>query len=192
MLFKPRYCCHCGEEIDRVDWKLWTSNRFCELCETEFVFREWGIRISFLSCLVFALLFFGGGLFGSGRPEDGRPPNLKSDGQKNLISEAPIGQPEQSNRVGEKESEGENSNTTSSEKKQTNTKIPVPNNSPVPKNGGGKLRLRQKSGDEAVYFCGAETKKGTPCSRRVKGGGRCWQHKGMEPMLPEDELRISQ
>lgn len=25
--------------------------------------------------------------------------------------------------------------------------------------------------------CGARTKDGTPCKRKVSGGGRCWQHK---------------
>lgn len=25
-------------------------------------------------------------------------------------------------------------------------------------------------------YCGALTKKGTPCRRKVNGGGRCWQH----------------
>lgn len=25
--------------------------------------------------------------------------------------------------------------------------------------------------------CGARTKDGTPCKRKVAGGGRCWQHK---------------
>src|SRR6185369_586604 len=30
-----------------------------------------------------------------------------------------------------------------------------------------------------VYLCGAPTKKGTPCKRRVKSpGARCWQHQG--------------
>lgn len=32
---------------------------------------------------------------------------------------------------------------------------------------------------EEIYTCGARTKKGTPCSRRVHGPVRCWQHKGM-------------
>jgi hypothetical protein len=28
-----------------------------------------------------------------------------------------------------------------------------------------------------VYYCGAPTKKGTPCKRRVKQAGmKCWQH----------------
>lgn len=36
--------------------------------------------------------------------------------------------------------------------------------------------------EPAVYYCGAETKKGTPCARRVKGPTRCYQHVGMPAM----------
>ncbi|MEP6819878.1 MAG: hypothetical protein ABJA18_10115 [bacterium] len=45
---------------------------------------------------------------------------------------------------------------------------------------------------EAVYLCGARTKKGTPCSRRVHGPVRCWQHKGMPAMLPEEKLLVKE
>jgi hypothetical protein len=46
--------------------------------------------------------------------------------------------------------------------------------------------------DEAVYICGARTKKGTPCHRRVHAAGeRCFQHKGMTAMLPLEKLRVS-
>jgi len=45
--------------------------------------------------------------------------------------------------------------------------------------------------EETVYFCGAPTKKGTPCSRRVRGGGRCWQHQGQNAMLPPEKLTAS-
>ena len=44
--------------------------------------------------------------------------------------------------------------------------------------------------EELVYLCGARTKKGTPCSRRVHGPVRCWQHKGMPGMLPEEKLLV--
>lgn len=44
--------------------------------------------------------------------------------------------------------------------------------------------------EEEVYICGAQTKKGTPCSRRVHGRVRCWQHKGMPAMLPPEKLLI--
>jgi hypothetical protein len=41
-----------------------------------------------------------------------------------------------------------------------------------------------------VYICGARTRKGTPCSRRVHGPVRCWQHKGMPAMLPQEKLLV--
>lgn len=38
----------------------------------------------------------------------------------------------------------------------------------------------RNSSTEPVYYCGALTKKGTPCTRRVKSKGRCWQHMGQQ------------
>lgn len=46
--------------------------------------------------------------------------------------------------------------------------------------------------EEIIYLCGARTKKGTPCSRRVHGPVRCWQHKGMPAMLPQEKLLIKE
>ena len=43
---------------------------------------------------------------------------------------------------------------------------------------------------DEVYICGAKTKKGTPCSRRVHGPTRCWQHKGLPAMLPNEKLIV--
>jgi len=48
------------------------------------------------------------------------------------------------------------------------------------------------STSEAVFICGARTKKGTPCSRRVHGPVRCWQHKGMPAMLTQDKLEVKE
>jgi len=45
--------------------------------------------------------------------------------------------------------------------------------------------------DDVVYICGARTKKGTPCRRRVHfAGERCYQHKGMPAMVALDKLVI--
>lgn len=33
------------------------------------------------------------------------------------------------------------------------------------------------SADEAIAMCGAPTKAGRPCRRKVRGGGTCYQHK---------------
>ena len=45
---------------------------------------------------------------------------------------------------------------------------------------------------EQMYLFGARTKKGTPCSRRVHGPVRCWQHKGAKAMLPLEKLIIKE
>ena len=46
--------------------------------------------------------------------------------------------------------------------------------------------------DEVTYICGARTKKGTPCRRRVHvAGERCYQHKGRTAMVALEKLVIS-
>ena len=52
--------------------------------------------------------------------------------------------------------------------------------------------MSQPSTIEEIYICGARTKKGTPCSRRVHGPVRCWQHKGEKAMLPQEKLKIQE
>ncbi len=51
---------------------------------------------------------------------------------------------------------------------------------------------QQSTPDEVVYLCGARTKKGTPCSRRVHRPARCWQHKGAPAMLPQEKLLVKE
>jgi hypothetical protein len=59
------------------------------------------------------------------------------------------------------------------------------------KNGDAKPEAAPVSeNDQLIYMCGARTKKGAPCSRRVHGPVRCWQHKGKPAILPEDKLLI--
>jgi len=44
---------------------------------------------------------------------------------------------------------------------------------------------------EEGYICGARTKKGAPCQRRVHAPGeRCFQHKGLPAMVALDKLVI--
>lgn len=47
----------------------------------------------------------------------------------------------------------------------------------------GTATERPTEPDEVVSLCGARTQKGTPCQRRVRGTGRCWQHKGMPAII---------
>ena len=53
-----------------------------------------------------------------------------------------------------------------------------------PGDSGVTSRASRDLTTEDVYTCGARTKKGTPCSRRVHGPVRCWQHKGMPSIIP--------
>ena len=57
------------------------------------------------------------------------------------------------------------------------SKVPTANNTGLPSS-------------EEVYSCGARTRKGSACSRRVHGPVRCWQHLGLPAMLPQEQLRI--
>jgi hypothetical protein len=51
---------------------------------------------------------------------------------------------------------------------------------------GGNTSLRQPermlTPSAAGTVCGAQTKSGKPCRRKVKGGGHCWQHR--TPLAP--------
>jgi hypothetical protein len=58
------------------------------------------------------------------------------------------------------------------------------NINPGPGNAGTQTATSPNAVEEQVYICGAQTKKGTPCSRRVHGPVRCWQHKGMPSLIP--------
>ena len=51
--------------------------------------------------------------------------------------------------------------------------------------------LSPQPADETAYICGARTRKGTPCHRRVHvAGERCFQHKGMPAILPLEKLEV--
>lgn len=56
---------------------------------------------------------------------------------------------------------------------------------------GAMATERTAGAEEAVYICGARTQKGTPCSRRVHGPGRCWQHLGMPAMIPAEQRLVA-
>jgi hypothetical protein len=166
MSYKPNFCCQCGEKIERVDWFL-KSRRFCELCATEH-----GIHDKIPWLLVAAGVLFG--VFGIGaylrtpeRTLNLSPNNLvvqnanKNETNRNVISQ-------------QTQIQADNSALTKTDV--------LPAKDPKPK---------KDETTEAVYYCGAPTKKGTPCSRRVKGGGRCWQHAGQTAMLAQEKLRVA-
>ena len=158
MLYRPAFCCNCGEKIQRDEWRLWTSRRFCPLCETE----HKGIDLlpRALICLALVMTVFGFAAYVR------RPPKVA--GAEEVIRSAQLRSnlksPASSNEI------ESNSNPT------TNTSVPANLTNVAAPQISEQPKREKTTSDETVYYCGAITKKGTPCTRRVKTKGFCWQH----------------
>ena len=172
MFFKPNYCCNCGEKIIREEWRVLTSRRFCGVCAVENQGHEWAVRSIIAGSLLVGIFGFGSYLrtpeqsqhtparTGSVHvPSAGRTADISPAGLKPMEE---VG-PELAGR-------------------EQLAQQPPAGRAP---HEGSKEQLRPLSGasDHPAYFCGAMTKKGKPCSRRVKTKGRCWQHAGQPSAL---------
>jgi hypothetical protein len=182
MPYKPKHCCQCGEKIDRLDWKPWTSRRFCELCETEFGIYEWLSRGLFGVGLLLGLFGIGSYLQKDDKPLNVAPKQIVSGApstRSNIVEQTNASQVSTNNAV---QTLTQSSNSAGQIKSQVGRKT-----------SNFKTEQIKPSTDEPteeVYFCGATTRKGTMCSRRIKGGGRCWQHVGQAAMLPQQKLKL--
>jgi hypothetical protein len=78
--------------------------------------------------------------------------------------------------------------TTSSTQSASSTAVPNATSTGASQTNSGTAQ----SAAEPTYTCGARTKKGTPCSRRVHGSVRCWQHKGAKAILPPEKLLVKE
>lgn len=135
MLFKPKYCCSCGEKIERLDWGLRTSRKFCEICETDHLLEDWAsVAVAMLALFI--------GIFGTVLLQRSARAEIPKDP---VIQRAPE----------------------SDSRKQDG-----------PIKSVDEVAAPSPSQKQAAFFCGALTKKGTPCTRRVGvKGERCWQHR---------------
>ncbi|MEA2175867.1 MAG: hypothetical protein QOD00_3459 [Blastocatellia bacterium] len=164
-MYKPNFCAECGAQILRADWHFWTSRRFCENCAPRF--RKERILLPFIIC---AALFATG--LALGRAARQAPPPLIVERGALPFAPAP-------NRNGAQGDE------TKAGKEAAPTLKTEPAHGP-----DGAATERPTGPEEVVSICGARTQKGTPCQRRVRGTGRCWQHKGMPAMLPPSKLIV--
>lgn len=180
MLYKPNFCCNCGEAVERFDWKPWTSTRFCENCESSFRLVDWFPRIGLGMAFLLGLFGFGSYL----KPSD-KPINVANNQFAVVTSNKT--QTDKNSNISKlaNQTNVSNSNLQNSPINQVK-EIPTPATKPIIK------ETPQNMSEETVYFCGAQTKKGTPCTRKVKGWGRCWQHAGQPAMLPKEKLVASQ
>jgi hypothetical protein len=184
MLYKPNFCCQCGDVIERVEWKIWTSRRFCENCETQHFQADWMPRI----ISVFAIV---GGLFGIGSFLKSAEKPLSLTNNQFAVSannKSATGTKEESLNFEKNQTRLINQNTTSNIASQKNQALLSNSSQTLTKNS--PPQNLQNQAEAPVYYCGAQTKKGTPCTRKVKGEGRCWQHTGLPALLPKEKLRV--
>src|SRR5947209_4034732 len=150
MFFRPSFCANCGEKIERSDWGPFTSRRFCAVCEAELKAHDLIPRVVVGLCMLVGVLGIGSYLKNGNaetrvstlgpqpieRPATASPRDLPA----NVIAPTPVQQqaPPASNAIS-----------------QAKAPLTAPPASVIPKNAPG----------DAVYMCGAMTKKGTPCTR---------------------------
>ncbi len=158
-MYKPNFCVECGERIARTRWHLWTSNRFCRACAPRF--RAPRILLPVLA----GTALFSLGL-GAGRAVRPDTPPLVIERRQSPVSSAQTAQLQPT---------------------PANTKT---ENAPLqarPEPESNAARERPTAVPETISICGAQTKKGAPCQRRVRGTDRCWQHKGQPAMIPLEQ-----
>jgi hypothetical protein len=161
MLYRPKYCCNCSEKIERDDWRLWTSRRFCALCETEYKPYDLLPRVVVIMGIAF-VLFGIGSYFRS--PDPGPRQQLFTTSARPSQKLKPA---------------------TLSTTPESGTNAPVRTGA-----GEGESQINEQpkkekhTSDERVFYCGAITRKGSPCTRRVKKQGFCWQHAKSSQIAP--------
>lgn len=161
-MYKPNFCAECGGRVARVRWRAWTSRRFCDGCDKRF--RRGRVVRPLVACIVLVVAGYVGGR--AMRPAP--PPLVIERGVLN----SPPALASQFSTAGGAETQA-----------TTTTRAPV-------YGADGTETERPTEPAEIVSVCGARTQRGTPCSRRVRGTGRCWQHRGRGAMLPASKLIV--
>ena len=166
-MYKPNFCADCGSRVERTRWRPWTSRRFCAACAPRFR------RAQFFTPIVAGAALFVIGLAAGRAARHAPTPLIIERGQP---SEVTITQAAGGEKMAQAETGGEASAAATRE----------PAFGP-----DGTATERPTEPGEVVSLCGARTQKGTACQRRVRGTGRCWQHKGMPAILPPRKLIIA-
>ncbi len=164
MFYRPNFCCQCGEKIVRPQWTPLTSRRFCEFCEIEQKQHELLPRVAAIIVLLIGAAGIIGYFHGSG------------DGSAEPTSAV-------SRSASKRQFADDARRNSEPDRDHSNAADRDVGNASVTANIGPDANVKQrqdqqKSSTDPVYYCGAITKKGTPCTRRVKTKTRCWQHTG--------------
>lgn len=164
-MYRPNFCTDCGERIWRKRWYPWTNRRFCQKCATR-------LRRATVFVPMFSVLALTVAAWLVGRSASPEPPPL-------IIEQAAFTQanPSVSSTLNDVESNNAQSQAAPALAAQPAARATYSDTLDDP--------------TETVSICGARTKKGKPCSRRVRGTGRCYQHRGRSAMLSPGKLIIN-
>ncbi len=173
MLFRPSFCANCGERIERAEWSILTSRRFCAVCEIEYKGHEWLPRAVIGISVLIGIFGFGSYLNSGSTSSD-----LQALRQPRRLAEL-----HDSDNRAVSRSVSNTRTETAAAGKPAQIDFSSTSTTPAP----AKFARPKTEIDEPINYCGAETKKGTPCSRRVKGNIRCYQHAGMPAMTSVKE-----
>lgn len=181
MFYTPKFCSNCGEKIERASRSITDSEKFCDVCKHDFVVPRMLPVIFAALMAIFGMFGIGSFLRGGEKPLNVSTKQLTAN-QTNSGKTTPVQMSQVvSNSNTQPNAPPKNVSTINAQTANLTTKPPLKQTETAP-----------VAAAEATYFCGAATKKGTPCTRRVKGGGRCWQHKGQPALLPPEKLLASQ
>jgi hypothetical protein len=158
-MYKPNFCSDCGSGIERARWHFWTSRQFCSDCARR-LRRTQFIKPSIAGAALFAV-----GLVAGRAARPTPPPLIVERGQLATLNAPSTKSVEQTAGT------------------ETDKEATSPSKSEPAYGPDGTATERPTDPEEIVSLCGARTQKGTPCQRRVRGTGRCWQHKGMPAMI---------
>jgi hypothetical protein len=166
-MYQPKFCAECSTQIIRLHWHFWTSRKFCERCSP--VFRKGQVQRLVVAGAAMFLLGMA-----AGRAARQTPPPVviqRHAGPARTSSDHTSAAPESTSNITVNAGAAASAVSSATE-------------------GQGENSGAANGTSEEVYICGARTKKGTPCSRRVHAPVRCWQHVGLPAILPAERLRI--
>jgi len=166
-MYRPNFCAECGQRLARTDWralvKVWTG-AWARASWCDDCARRLG-RLGFAG-LIRPLAFVSLvaiSAFSLGRfLRPAPPPLIISRAANSPLSDLPV-----------------------------NFDGPVRGATRIETDSTDRDAALNQAADEKGYICGARTKKGAPCRRRVHvAGERCFQHKGMTAMVPLEKLEV--
>jgi hypothetical protein len=155
------FCGKCGARLTKKGWRSLIGRRLCGDCAHGR--RRIDVTAPLGVVAIIALAAFSLGRFLRPAP----PPLIIERAANSPLSDLPVNFNDSSRRA----NQNRNPQTAGSGNAETSS---------ISQTG---------STSDPLYICGARTKKGTPCKRRVHSAGeRCFQHKGMPAILPLDKL----